>query len=149
MRNMPMPPGMDGVIPPLDRRRFVRSAASLAGATVLVGFVGTAAASATGGGTTIWRLESDWGFPVGPRGATSCGCSACRHHSANKIFLTRAAAETQRAHRGCRCIVVTEQIPWSEQELRSSSSDTVSLDRRQVRLPATTPSTVDPRRTLV
>ena len=138
MPDAPMNRGMAGVSAPLDRRRFVRSAASLAGATALVGFAGTAAASETRGTTTVWRLESDWGFPVEPRGATSCGCAACRHHSANKIFLSRASAETHRAHRGCRCMVVTEQIALTAQALRSLSLDGVSLDRRQVRLPATT-----------
>ena len=37
-------------------------------------------------------------------------CNACKSHAVNKIFSSRKAAEINRAHPGCNCGIVTEEI---------------------------------------
>jgi len=81
-------------------------------------------------GTTMWRLQSDWGFPLGPTGATSCNCNACRAHSANKLFFERGDAETSRAHPGCRCVAESVQVRAPRVILQGLSADGRSIDRR-------------------
>jgi hypothetical protein len=39
-------------------------------------------------------------------------CNACKSHASNKIFVSREAADTLRAHRGCNCGIVKEEINW-------------------------------------
>jgi len=39
-------------------------------------------------------------------------CNACRSHAVNKIFSSREAADINRAHRGCNCGIVKEEIGW-------------------------------------
>ncbi|MBM3242745.1 hypothetical protein FJZ31_41320 [Candidatus Poribacteria bacterium] len=39
-------------------------------------------------------------------------CNACKSHAVNKIFVSREAADTLRAHRGCNCGIVKEEINW-------------------------------------
>ena len=51
----------------------------------------------------VWRLDSHWGYPAGPRGATHCQCNACVNHARNKVFASQADAETGRAHAHCVC----------------------------------------------
>jgi len=39
-------------------------------------------------------------------------CNACKGHAVNKIFASRKTADTLRAHRGCNCGIVKEEINW-------------------------------------
>lgn len=39
-------------------------------------------------------------------------CNACKSHASNKIFASREAANINRAHRGCNCGIVKEEIKW-------------------------------------
>jgi hypothetical protein len=39
-------------------------------------------------------------------------CNACKSHAVNKIFASREAADISRAHRGCNCGIVKEEINW-------------------------------------
>ena len=39
-------------------------------------------------------------------------CNACKSHAVNKIFASREAADIFRAHRGCNCGIVKEEINW-------------------------------------
>ena len=39
-------------------------------------------------------------------------CNACKRHALNKIFSSREAADTFRAHPGCNCKIVEEKINW-------------------------------------
>jgi len=39
-------------------------------------------------------------------------CNACKSHAVNKIFASREAADILRAHRGCNCGIVKEEINW-------------------------------------
>jgi hypothetical protein len=41
----------------------------------------------------------------------SCrACNACRNHSANKVFRTREAADSTRAHPNCDCLITGGSI---------------------------------------
>lgn len=124
--------------PSLSRRRLLGlgSAAGLAAVPALVLGLGSGTDSDSDAGTTsttMWRLQSDWGFPYGPTGATSCGCNACRAHSANKLFFERADAETSRAHRGCRCVAEPVFLAAPRPILQALSEDGRSIDRRYAR----------------
>ncbi|MBC8231473.1 hypothetical protein H8E77_18135 [bacterium] len=39
-------------------------------------------------------------------------CNACKSHAVNKIFAKRESADILRAHRGCNCGIVKEEINW-------------------------------------
>jgi hypothetical protein len=39
-------------------------------------------------------------------------CNACKSHAVNKIFAKREVANINRAHRGCKCGIVKEEIKW-------------------------------------
>jgi len=43
-------------------------------------------------------------------------CSACRVHAANRFYISSGAANTDRAHPGCNCPIVTQDLlkgTWS------------------------------------
>ncbi len=117
----------------LDRRGFGRAAvAGLAAATSAALGAGVSAASSRQR-VEVYRLSSSWNEPVGKHRQTECGCRACRSHAENKIFFTRAAADTHRAHPGCHCQVEAITIDGTLEALRRDSLDGVSVDRRQQR----------------
>jgi hypothetical protein len=37
-------------------------------------------------------------------------CKACKGHAANRFYRTRKAADKDRAHVGCNCVIVTQTI---------------------------------------
>jgi hypothetical protein len=39
-------------------------------------------------------------------------CNACKSHAVSKIFASRKAAAANRAHPGCNCVIVKEEINW-------------------------------------
>ena len=52
--------------------------------------------------TTIYHTST--------RGRKSC--RACRNHAVNRMYRSREAADQNRAHPGCNCRIVEEQISW-------------------------------------
>ena len=48
-------------------------------------------------------------YVLDPRGDKTCGschsCRACLLHGANKLFASKAAADTHRAHPNCNCAI--------------------------------------------
>jgi hypothetical protein len=48
-------------------------------------------------------------FVLDPNGGKHCGscssCRACQSHGANKLFASRVAADTHRAHPNCNCAI--------------------------------------------
>jgi hypothetical protein len=86
------------------RVALVRGVATLAGVHLHV-HKATAPRVATPG--VSYRLKA------GPH----CSCKACHHHAANRLFATRAAADTGRAHPGCRCTIVrsaaVDAVQWN------------------------------------
>ncbi len=49
---------------------------------------------------TVYRLQT----------TTSRTCKACKNHHRYKIFFSATAADSNRAHPGCNCRVVTQQV---------------------------------------
>ena len=74
-----------------------RRTALIRGATALAGLYYAASAQAATTGVA-YELKT----------TAHCRCKACRHHAANKLFASRAAAQHHRAHPGCKCTVVQQ-----------------------------------------
>jgi hypothetical protein len=57
---------------------------------------------------TVYRLN-----PVarGTKARRNVCCTACHLHAQNKYFASAEAANALRAHRGCDCAIIAEQIP--------------------------------------
>lgn len=119
----------------IERRRFLGWSGTALGSLALgaSGSVAGAEVTHNAGATTaatMWRLESDWGFPLAPSGRTSCRCAACVGHSANKLFFSRAAAENGRAHPGCCCLAMPVSVDVPVRSLEPLSRNGASVDRR-------------------
>jgi hypothetical protein len=41
-------------------------------------------------------------------------CNACKSHAANRIYPSRDLADLNRAHPGCNCRIVKEEIGWQD-----------------------------------
>ena len=95
----------------VSRRRFLAGVGSAAALALLRGSTpAVAAGGAAVDQSLAWRLDSHWGYPVGPRNRTHCECRACRAHALNKVFATEAAAVGARAHTNCVCQARAVQI---------------------------------------
>jgi hypothetical protein len=88
----------------LDRRAFLRRSMAGAGSTVVFAMpvvrhldgVDLAPKKTR----TVYRLSTH-GRPA---------CAACKAHAANRFYRT-VVATSDRAHLGCNCVVVTQEIP--------------------------------------
>lgn len=109
------------------RRRFL--VAGL-GTGVAAGFLGSTGPAGAAPAETLWRLNPAWGFPAPGSRRCECDCRACVTHAANKIFFTRADAETGRAHLGCVCLAEPVELAVDMVALRRLSADGRSVDRR-------------------
>jgi hypothetical protein len=92
----------------LDRRSFLRKAATGLGASAVLSLPGVGhAVAATGKKTkTAYRLSTH-----GRR-----ACSACKGTGANRFYVSADAANNGRAHLGCNCGIVTQELlkaTWS------------------------------------
>ena len=70
--------------------------------------------------------------PAGGDGkcAPNCAsCSACVSHAANKLFSTKEAADSGRAHKGCNCAIVVGQA-LTEGNYKQLFAARASVDRR-------------------
>ena len=83
----------------VNRRAFLTVTAS---STLGLAVAGSAPAAAADG-LTVYRLNADWGYPVGPKGKTRCGCRSCHRRAASGYFRTEAAAIAGRVHPCCVC----------------------------------------------
>ena len=109
----------------LDRRKLLKGTAALFGgtaATLTPGLTAFAELAGSGSGTqglgtlTWYALDPEWGAgldgcPVDPsavhQSSHAChACNACHHHADNKLFPSSTAADENRAHVGCKCLVV-------------------------------------------
>jgi hypothetical protein len=96
----------------LDRRSFFRVGAVAGGAALALATIGPIrAAGAADVDTTVWRLDAEWGYPVGPNGKLRCVCNACHRHAANKIFASEADAVAGRIHICCLCQPKSFTVP--------------------------------------
>ena len=83
----------------LNRRVFLTATAASTVGLVALGARPAAAAT----GITVWRLDADWGYPVGPKAKTKCACRSCSRRAASAFFATEAAAIAGRVHPCCVC----------------------------------------------
>jgi hypothetical protein len=81
-----------------------------------------------------WSSSRGCAVPHGRKPGGCHACAACHAHAANKLFATRAAAESGRAHPGCKCKVVrggTFGVKlWADLFGGLSSPDQLVVDRR-------------------
>ncbi len=116
----------------MGRRRFIAAFAVVMGGGIAT-VVGAAEGAKADDTVTLWRLNANWGYPVGPKDKTRCDCKACQLHAANKIFLTQQAAIAGRIHLCCVCQPESFVVPAScVGALFSSSPDATGqmTDRR-------------------
>jgi hypothetical protein len=93
----------------VGRRRFLILGVGT-GAGAAIGLPGLSTSASAAALQSVWRLNAQWGFPVPPDGKTKCVCNACHLHSANKVFLTEAAAISGRIHLCCVCQPMSLQL---------------------------------------
>ena len=128
----------------MHRRSFIAaSMAATAGAAVLGTSALSGAASAESNMTkaatrTVWKLNPDWGYPLGPKGRTSVSSNASRLHAQNKIFTSEAAAIAGKISPCSLAQPYPIQICEADyQELLSHSMDGgISMDMRCEGVPA-------------
>jgi hypothetical protein len=121
----------DQVAKPLNRRAFL--------ATGMVAAVGLAVVNPANAGAAdtdlvVYRLNPDWGYPVGPKGKTRCSCRACFRRAENAYFETEAAAIAGRIHPCCVCQVYRSTVAGIPREALFAGAD--SADRRDERVAA-------------
>ncbi len=79
----------------MNRRKFIAfSGAVGAGAVIAANSMGAGALTTPSSSTTVtvWKLNPNWGFPLGPKGKTRVSSNASLLHATNKIFVSEAAA---------------------------------------------------------
>lgn len=96
---------------PLDRRGFLAAGVVSAAALAVVRADAAGAATDPAAGITVWRLNADWGYPIGPKGKTRCACNACVRRAENGYFQTKTAAIDGRIHPCCVCQPYKTTIP--------------------------------------
>jgi hypothetical protein len=72
---------------------------------------GGSGGDAGGSGADAQEVEV---FKLSTRGRHAC--TACRNHAKYKLFETRTAADGNRAHPGCNCLIKPIRIPGSDAE---------------------------------
>lgn len=87
----------------IDRRRFLMGSFALT--TAGVGLGRSALVHATPVTVTLWRLSSDWGYPLttdtGSDTKSRCRGNACHNAAPHRFFLTEAEALAGRLHLCC------------------------------------------------
>jgi hypothetical protein len=128
---------------PLSRRAFLArgagAAAALAGAPLL-GACSAAAPEAQEAPPpppatlAAWVLDPEWGGCGHAAADRNChACAACHAHARNKLFATREAADVNRAHPRCRCLVAEMALPaeqWAALFGPPDGVTRVAVDRR-------------------
>lgn len=116
----------------LDRRAFL--AVGALSTTGLALAHGASRAGAADPDAEVWRLSSDWGYPVGPKGKTSCSCRACHRRADSAYFTSEAAALAGRIHVCCVCQPYRTTVAGVDPADLFAGDD--SADSRDVRVAA-------------
>jgi hypothetical protein len=119
-----------------SRRNFLRLGASATAATAALAVLGPRVAFADTGTAPTFKLDPTGGGSScrGGKGNGGCAsCNACKHHAGNKVFKSKGAAGTLRAHKGCRCTVVAgPDVPQAVFDQAFLNGDVV--DRRDPKI---------------
>lgn len=122
-----------------SRRSFLTRAGAIAGAIAATGVGSVSPATAQRkkrkAKLPVYQLVAKEPHYHCAPGDSSCrGCRACRRHAKNKLFASAEAANTHRAHVGCRCgIVEARKLPrrkWRRLFGPPSDPTRVSVDLR-------------------
>jgi hypothetical protein len=90
----------------ITRRGFLGRSAAAAGA--LAAAVFPRGARAAQSPVPVYRLDPEWGscgLPEESKPLSCHACAACHGHAHNKLFASAAAADANRAHLHCKCLV--------------------------------------------
>jgi hypothetical protein len=90
----------------LDRRSFLRKAATGLGASAVLSLPGVAQAAEA---ATRKKVRTAYRLSTHRMRA----CTACKGTAANRFYVSADAANRGRAHLGCNCRIVTEDLPKS------------------------------------
>jgi hypothetical protein len=103
---------------------------------------GLTAAALVAATAPLLSCGSKNGQPVPMGGATvtvyrfqtlkSDSCNACSKHQHYKVFLDAATADANRAHNGCNCRVVAQQMPSSSYDSIASYALGGVIDLRAI-----------------
>jgi len=120
----------------LTRRTFLARAGSLIAAALIPAACGgkktsasTAVDTGGSGSVPVYLLSTSDAKCSG----TACACGACQKHAANKLFASREAADTGRAHVHCNCTVVEGTLPpdrWRALFGDQAQPNRLHVDRR-------------------
>lgn len=66
------------------------------------------------GSDTVSFLNTDQLFIYHTSTRKRKACSACKNHALNRIYTSRQMTDDDRAHPGCDCRIVVEQIGWQD-----------------------------------
>jgi hypothetical protein len=120
----------------LTRRTFLARAGSLIAAAAIPIACGgkktsasTAVSTGDSGSVPVYLLSTSDSKCTG----TTCACGACQKHAANKLFASREAADSGRAHVHCNCTVVEGTLSpgrWQALFGDKTKPDRLHVDRR-------------------
>jgi hypothetical protein len=89
----------------VDRRAFLRRTVAGLGASALMSMPAVQHAEAA------TRKKVKTAYRLSTHGRREC--SACKIHAAKRFYISADIANTDRAHRGCNCGIVTQDLPQS------------------------------------
>jgi len=110
----------------LKRRKFIKGMTTL-GIVAAVAPLYSCASGGSGGDDT--KTQTVYRFQTRKKTTT---CTACRNHQHYKVFLSEAAAAQNRAHPGCKCRIVEQQVTEAYASDISAYEKNGVIDLRQV-----------------
>ena len=103
------------------------------------------------GSDTVMMLDVDGCHVYHTSSRKRRSCNACRRHAANRIYSSRQFADIDKAHPGCNCRIVEEEIGWQDYARafwHSSQGGNTVYDRRWD-WPPSWPQGLNPERPLI
>ncbi len=106
----------------IKRRKFIEGMTALGVATTVVPLSSCGQETSADVQTTVYRFQT--------RKARTC--NACKKHQHYKVFLSQEAANQNRAHPGCNCRIVEQQISEEYSTSITPSEQNGVIDLRSV-----------------
>lgn len=114
-----------GTVRAISRRTLMKGVAAAGAASITAALI-----SCGGGGGGAKGQQSVTLYRFQTRNARTC--QACKNHSHYKVFVSKAAAQHHRAHTGCNCKIVTQQVTSEYWEFVSSYETNGVVDLRAI-----------------